>query len=62
MAGPIGAYYRELAIDRHPPPLALEQPHRVDSAMCDVVEETLPRIVSFRFGAPPSRGCCGGLR
>src|SRR5262245_23400570 len=44
-------YYRELAID---PAAPVPSSNRTafDSAMCDVVEETRPEVVSFHFGLP----------
>jgi nitronate monooxygenase len=44
-------YYRELAID---PAAPVPSSNRTafDSAMCDVVEETKPEVVSFHFGLP----------
>src|ERR1700740_1944446 len=44
-------YYRELAID---PAAPVPSSNRTafDAAMCDVVEETRPEVVSFHFGLP----------
>jgi nitronate monooxygenase len=47
----LAPYYRELAID---PAAPVPSSNRTafDSAMCDVVEETKPEVVSFHFGLP----------
>jgi nitronate monooxygenase len=47
----LAPYYRELEID---PALPVPSSNRTafDSAMCDLVEETRPEIVSFHFGLP----------
>jgi nitronate monooxygenase len=44
-------YYRELAID---PAAPVPSSNRTafDSAMCDIVEEIKPEVVSFHFGLP----------
>ena len=47
----LAPYYRELAID---PAAPVPSSNRTafDAAMCDVVEETKPEVVSFHFGLP----------
>src|SRR5437763_5589406 len=47
----LAPYYRELGID---PAAPIPSSNRTafDSAMCDVVEETKPEVVSFHFGLP----------
>jgi nitronate monooxygenase len=47
----LAPYYRELEID---PALPIPSSNRTafDSAMCDLVEETRPEVVSFHFGLP----------
>jgi nitronate monooxygenase len=44
-------YYRELGIDHEPPPLRLDIA-AFDDAMCTVVEDAKPEVVSFHFGLP----------
>jgi nitronate monooxygenase len=44
-------YYRELGIDHEPPPLRLDIAPFGD-AMCTVVEDAKPKVVSFHFGLP----------
>jgi nitronate monooxygenase len=44
-------YRRELGIDHEPPPPRLDIAPFAD-AMCTVVEETKPEVVSFHFGLP----------
>jgi nitronate monooxygenase len=47
----LAPYYRELGIDPAAPvPSSNRTPF--DAAMCDVVEETKPEVVSFHFGLP----------
>jgi nitronate monooxygenase len=50
----LAPYYRELGID---PAAPVPSSNRTafDAAMCEVVEETKPDVVSFHFGLPPSR-------
>ena len=50
----LAPYYRELGID---PAAPVPSSNRTafDSAMCEVVEETKPAVVSFHFGLPESR-------
>ncbi|WP_414475701.1 NAD(P)H-dependent flavin oxidoreductase [Microvirga sp. M2] len=44
-------YYRELGLDpRAPVPAAARAPF--DNAMCDLVQEFTPKVVSFHFGLP----------
>jgi nitronate monooxygenase len=50
----LAPYYRELGIDPAAP-VPSSQRTAFDSAMCDVVEETRPAVVSFHFGLPDSR-------
>jgi len=47
----LAPYYRELAVD---PAAPIPSSNRTafDAAMCDVVEETKPDVVSFHFGLP----------
>src|SRR6266496_5458086 len=47
----LAPYYRELGID---PAAPVPSSNRTafDAAMCDVVEETKPEVVSFHFGLP----------
>ena len=47
----LAPYYRELAID---PAAPVPSSNRTafDAAMCEVVEETRPEVVSFHFGLP----------
>ena len=47
----LAPYYRELGID---PAAPIPSSNRTafDAAMCDVVEETKPEVVSFHFGLP----------
>ncbi len=47
----LAPYYRELGID---PAAPIPSSNRTafDTAMCDVVEETKPEVVSFHFGLP----------
>src|SRR5262252_7443326 len=47
----LAPYYRELAID---PAAPVPSSNRTafDPAMCDIVEETKPEVVSFHFGLP----------
>src|SRR5919197_206285 len=47
----LAPYYRELGID---PAAPVPSSNRTafDSAMCDLVEETRPEVVSFHFGLP----------
>lgn len=50
----LAAYYDELGVDPLAPfPSALRRPF--DEAMCDLVIETRPRVVSFHFGLPEAR-------
>ena len=50
----LAPYYREFAID---PAAPIPSSNRTafDAAMCEIVEETKPEIVSFHFGLPESR-------
>ena len=50
----LAPYYRELGID---PAAPIPSSNRTafDAAMCDVVEETRPEVVSFHFGLPSPR-------
>jgi nitronate monooxygenase len=50
----LAPYYRELAID---PAAPIPSSHRTafDAAMCEVVEDTQPAVVSFHFGLPDER-------
>ena len=50
----LAPYYRELAID---PAAPVPSSNRTafDAAMCEVVEETKPEVVSFHFGLPEER-------
>jgi nitronate monooxygenase len=49
----LSSYYAELGIDPHAPvPVSNRAPF--DDALCQVVEEIKPRIVSFHFGLPDS--------
>jgi nitronate monooxygenase len=48
--GRLSPYCRELGIDPEPPPRMDLPPF--DEAMCKVVEETVPEVVSFHFGLP----------
>jgi nitronate monooxygenase len=50
----LAPYYRELAID---PAAPIPSSNRTafDAAMCGIVEETKPEIVSFHFGLPEPR-------
>ena len=47
----LAPYYREIGID---PAAPVPSSNRTafDAAMCDVVEETKPEVVSFHFGLP----------
>jgi nitronate monooxygenase len=47
-------YFKELGLD---PDAAPQVPNRApfDDAMCELVEELAPPVVSFHFGLPPSR-------
>src|ERR1700716_3028838 len=48
----LGAYYNELAID---PAAPINTANRApfDAAMCELVEQLKPEVVSFHFGLPP---------
>jgi nitronate monooxygenase len=50
----LAPYYRELGID---PAAPVPSSNRTafDAAMCEVVEETRPQVVSFHFGLPDER-------
>jgi nitronate monooxygenase len=48
--GRLSPYCRELAIDAEPPPRRDIAPF--GDAMCEIVEETRPEVVSFHFGLP----------
>ena len=50
----LAPYYQELAID---PAAPIPSSNRTafDAAMCDIVEETKPEVVSFHFGLPEQR-------
>jgi nitronate monooxygenase len=50
----LAPYYRELGID---PAAPVPSSNRTafDAAMCDVVEETKPEVVSFHFGLPEAQ-------
>jgi nitronate monooxygenase len=47
----LAPYYRELGIDPAAP-VPSSKRAAFDAAMCDVVEETKPEVVSFHFGLP----------
>jgi nitronate monooxygenase len=47
----LAPYYRELGLDHDPPPLRLDVAPFGD-AMCRIVEDTRPEVVSFHFGLP----------
>jgi nitronate monooxygenase len=48
----LGGYYREYGVDPEAPiPFANRAPF--DEAMCELVEELRPEVVSFHFGLPP---------
>jgi nitronate monooxygenase len=46
----LAGYYRELGIEPSPPTAAARTPF--DDAMCALIEEQRPRVVSFHFGLP----------
>jgi nitronate monooxygenase len=46
----LSPYYSELGIDAEPPPRRDIAPF--GAAMCEIVEETKPEVVSFHFGLP----------
>jgi nitronate monooxygenase len=46
----LGAYYTELGVD--PPNLPASIPPPFNAALCDVVVELRPQVVSFHFGLP----------
>jgi nitronate monooxygenase len=50
----LAPYYRELAIDPSAP-IPSSNRTAFGEAMCDVVEETKPEVVSFHFGLPEQR-------
>ena len=47
----LGSYYRELGLDPDAP-FAAANRSPFDAAMCEVVEELKPEVVSFHFGLP----------
>src|SRR5271163_4056907 len=47
----LAPYYRELGIDHEPPPPRLDIAPFGD-AMCRIVQDTKPEVVSFHFGLP----------
>ncbi|WP_454619467.1 NAD(P)H-dependent flavin oxidoreductase [Bradyrhizobium cenepequi] len=50
----LGAYYKELGLDPAAPVNAANRAP-FDEAMCEVVEELKPEVVSFHFGLPEER-------
>ena len=51
MAERLAPYYKELGLDASAPVTAANRAP-FDAAMCDVVEELKPEVVSFHFGLP----------
>ena len=45
------SYYRELSLDRPSPFPRIDFPP-FNEAMCSIVEDTRPEVVSFHFGLP----------
>jgi nitronate monooxygenase len=50
----LAAYYRELGVDPDAP-VAFANRAPFDAAMCELVEELKPEVVSFHFGLPDKR-------